>query len=99
MEIPIMRSQRSSLALLFALIFSATIGPAQSPAKNDSAAKVIIDTDIGDDIDDAFAVDLALVSPELHVLGISAAWGDTALRGQMLDRMTCELGRTDIPIQ
>jgi len=98
-----MRSQRSSLALLFALMFSAAIAPTQSPAqsstKNDSAAKVIIDTDIGDDIDDAFAVDLALVSPELHVLGISAAWGDTALRGRMLDRMTCELGLTDIPIQ
>jgi inosine-uridine nucleoside N-ribohydrolase len=60
---------------------------------------VIIDTDIGDDIDDAFAVDLALVSPELHLLGISAAWGDTALRARMLDRMTCEVGRADIPIQ
>ena len=94
-----MWSQRSNLAILFALIFSATIGPAQSPVTSDPAAKVIIDTDIGDDIDDAFAVDLALVSPELHILGISAAWGDTALRGRMLDRMTCELGRTDIPIQ
>ena len=31
--------------------------------------KVIIDTDIGDDVDDAFALALAVKSPELQVLG------------------------------
>jgi len=30
--------------------------------------KIIIDTDIGDDVDDAFAVALALSSPELQIL-------------------------------
>ncbi len=94
----IMQSRRNSLALLFALVFLSLTGAAQSQ-KNESAAKVIIDTDIGDDIDDAFAVDLALVSPELKILGISSAWGDTALRSRMLDRLTCEIGRTDISIQ
>ena len=62
-------------------------------------AKVIIDTDIGDDIDDVFAIDLALASPEVQVIGLSAAWGDTALRARMLDRLTCEIGRTDLSIQ
>src|SRR5882757_1001565 len=90
---------RCSLTLLFALVSSAVTGPAQSSAKSEPPAKIIIDTDIGDDIDDVFAVDLALVSPELKILGISAAWGDTALRGRMLDRMMCETGRTGIPIQ
>ena len=60
--------------------------------------KVIIDTDIGDDVDDAFAVDLALASPELNILGISSAWGDTALRSRMLDRMLCETGRTGVSV-
>jgi inosine-uridine nucleoside N-ribohydrolase len=59
---------------------------------------VIIDTDVGDDVDDAFAIDLTLASPELHILGITSAWGDTALRARMLDRMLCETGRTDIPV-
>jgi inosine-uridine nucleoside N-ribohydrolase len=59
---------------------------------------VIIDTDIGDDVDDAFAVALALASPELKILGITAAWGDTALRARMLDRLLCDTGRTDIPV-
>ena len=34
-----------------------------------SPEKIIIDTDIGDDVDDAFAVALALRSPELQILG------------------------------
>jgi purine nucleosidase len=94
-----MKLRRSSLVLFSAFVFSATVSPAQSLGRPQPPAPVIIDTDIGDDIDDAFAIDLALTSPELHILGISAAWGDTSLRARMLDRMTCEVGRTDIPIQ
>jgi len=60
--------------------------------------KVIIDTDIGDDIDDVLAVGLALSSPELKILGISSAWGDTELRSRMLDRLLCETGRGDIQV-
>jgi purine nucleosidase len=82
------------IALLFCPCTTSTLA-----AQSATESKVIIDTDIGDDIDDVFAVDLALISPEIHVVGISAAWGDTALRGRMLDRLTCEIGRTDILIQ
>ncbi|HUH61421.1 MAG TPA: nucleoside hydrolase [Terracidiphilus sp.] len=59
---------------------------------------VLIDTDIGDDIDDAFAVALALRSPELHILGITTAFGDTELRARLLDRYLAAVGRTDIPV-
>ena len=60
--------------------------------------KVIIDTDIGDDIDDAFAVALAINSPELEILGITSAWGDTRLRARMLDRLLRETGHSEIPV-
>jgi len=60
--------------------------------------KIIIDTDIGGDIDDAFAVGLALQSPEFKILGISSAWGDTHLRARLLSRLLKETGRPDIPI-
>jgi inosine-uridine nucleoside N-ribohydrolase len=60
--------------------------------------KIIIDTDIGDDIDDAFAVGLALSSPEFQILGFSASFGDTQTRAKMLDRMLGELGHGDIPV-
>ena len=95
----LMMLRRSFRTLLIALLFYPFAASAQASAHPEPAAKIIIDTDIGDDIDDAFAIDLALVSPEVQVVGISAAWGDTALRARMLDRLTCELGRTDIPIQ
>src|SRR4029077_9861438 len=60
--------------------------------------KVIIDTDIGDDIDDAFAIALALKSPELEILGISTTFGDTEARAKIVDRMLGEAGRTDITV-
>jgi len=69
---------------------------AQVPAR--APEKIIIDTDIGDDIDDAFAVALALRSPELDILGIATDFGDTAERAKLLDRMLGEAGRADIPV-
>ncbi|HEX2662824.1 MAG TPA: nucleoside hydrolase [Candidatus Acidoferrum sp.] len=63
-----------------------------------SKEKVIIDTDIGDDIDDAFAVALALRSPELQILGITTTFGDTEMRAKLLDRLLGEVGRADIPV-
>jgi purine nucleosidase len=59
---------------------------------------VIIDTDIGDDIDDAFAIALALKSPEVKILGITTAWGNTALRARLVERFLRETGHPDIPV-
>jgi len=60
--------------------------------------RVIIDTDIGDDIDDAFAVSLALNSPEFEIDGITTAWGDTHLRARLVNRLLAEAGRSEIPV-
>lgn len=59
---------------------------------------VILDTDIGDDIDDAFALALVLRSPELHLLGVETAFGDTELRARLVDRYLTAVGRTSIPV-
>lgn len=95
-----MNWKRSSIALFAVLLvhLSPSVALAQSPANKQVAAKVILDTDIGDDIDDVFALGLALTSPELKIVGITSAWGDTALRSRMLDRLLCETGRDDIPV-
>jgi inosine-uridine nucleoside N-ribohydrolase len=69
-----------------------------SAAQNGQREKIIIDTDIGDDIDDAFAVALALRSPELQILGISTTFGDTETRAKLVERMLGEAGREDIPV-
>ncbi len=60
--------------------------------------KIIIDTDIGDDVDDAFALALAVKSPELEILGVTTTFGDTETRARITDRLLGELGRGDIPV-
>ena len=59
---------------------------------------VILDTDIGDDIDDAFALALALRSPELKILGVTTAFGNTELRARLVSRYLSAVGRSDIPV-
>jgi len=76
------------------LIFSLLVATAFAQTRE----KIIIDTDIGDDIDDAFAVALALKSPELQILGIATTFGNTEARAKILDRMLGESGRQDIPV-
>ena len=59
---------------------------------------VVLDTDIGDDIDDAFALALVLRSPELKLLGVTTAFGDTELRARLVDRYLAAVGRGNIPV-
>jgi len=60
--------------------------------------KVIIDTDIGNDIDDAFALALALSSKNLNILGITTSRGDTDLRARLVERFLKQTGREDIQV-
>jgi purine nucleosidase len=60
--------------------------------------KVIFDTDIGDDIDDAFALALAVSSPKLQILGVTTAWGDTDLRARLTARFLQQTGHSNIPV-
>lgn len=60
---------------------------------------VILDTDIGDDIDDAFALALLLRSPEVKLLGITTAFGDTELRARLVDRYLAAVGSKEIPVE
>ena len=85
-------------ALASALLGCLLALSAAHPAYAAEREKVIVDTDIGDDIDDAFALGLLLQSREFDILGISAAWGDTGLRVQMLQRLLHETGHSEIPL-
>ncbi len=63
-----------------------------------STQPVIFDTDIGDDIDDVLALGLILSSPELKLVGVTTAWGDTALRARLVKRLFAECGVHDVPV-
>jgi len=60
--------------------------------------KIIIDTDIGDDIDDALALALALECPELEILGITTVYKNTLLRTKMVKALLSAYNRQDIPV-
>jgi len=90
---------------LIALLLSLSASLVAQPVPKDhplipSGARrqlVILDTDIGDDIDDAYALALALESSELHILGITTAYGDTQLRARLVDRLLRAVGQ-NIPV-
>ncbi len=59
---------------------------------------LLVDTDIGDDIDDALALALALSSPELDVRGITTVLGDAHTRANLVCRFLHAAGKSDIPV-
>src|ERR1700686_2566900 len=93
-RLPAMRWRGWAVACVLFLVPVLTL--AQAGGRSATREKVFIDTDIGDDVDDAFALGLALSSPELEVVGISGAWGDTELRARMLERFLKETGHSGI---
>jgi len=90
----------TSMVLLAGMELAGVTQGQTKPTKASEAGPqlVIIDTDIGDDVDDAFALGLALESPELKILGITTAWGNTRLRARLVERMLEETGRAEIPV-
>ena len=86
------------LLILVFFIASGRCVLAQSPTVASGRQKIILDTDIGDDIDDAFALALALSSPKLQVMGVTTAWGDTDLRARLAARLLAKTGHSGIPV-
>lgn len=60
--------------------------------------RALLDTDIGDDIDDALALALILSSPEIDLVGVSTVFGDTTLRARLATHILHTFGREDIPV-
>ena len=60
--------------------------------------RIIIDTDIGDDIDDAFAIAFACNSPELKLEGITTVFRNAVARAKMAKILLESYGKEDIPV-
>ena len=60
--------------------------------------KVIIDTDIGEDIDDILVTAFALNSPEFEVVGITTVDGDTQARSRIARKVTATFGKPEVPV-
>jgi len=87
-----------SLALLAAAARMPVSAGAATTATTVHPLPVIIDTDVGDDIDDAFALTLALKDPRVEVIGVTTAWGDTRTRALLVRRLLATLGRRDVVV-
>jgi len=59
---------------------------------------VILDTDIGTDIDDTWALAMLLASPELDLRLITTVSGDVRYRGDLCAGLLAVAGRRDVPI-
>jgi purine nucleosidase/pyrimidine-specific ribonucleoside hydrolase len=71
---------------------------AASPQGDTMPQKIILDTDIGDDIDDALALGLILASPELDLVGVTTVFKNTAARGRQARTVLATAGRRDVPV-
>lgn len=59
---------------------------------------VILDTDIGGDIDDTWALAMMLKSPELDVKMVASCTGHTVYRAEICAKILEIAGRTDVPV-
>ena len=62
------------------------------------ATPVILDTDIGDDIDDTWALCMALGSPDIDLKLVVTAAHNTPLKARLVAKILERAGRTDIPL-
>jgi len=83
---------RVALLCLLA-VCAASPASAQSPR-----ARIVLDTDIGTDIDDAWAMAYVVKSPSMDLVGVTIADGDTSQRARLACKLLARLGRTDVPV-
>jgi inosine-uridine nucleoside N-ribohydrolase len=80
--------------LIAALIPAAGRGDEPAPDK----VPILLDTDIGGDVDDAFALALALASPEVDLLGVTTVGEGAEDRAWMVCRFLTAVGKRDVPV-
>ena len=68
------------------------------PALAQQRMKILLDTDIGSDIDDAWALGLLIASPDVELVGVTITDGDTAARARLACKLLHVSGRNDVPV-
>src|SRR5438876_10868186 len=59
---------------------------------------VLLDTDIGTDLDDVFALALILASPEVDLRAVTTVGGDAHTRARVVCRFLEAVGRAEVPV-
>ena len=59
---------------------------------------IVLDTDMGSDVDDALCLALALASPELELVAITNVGRESVLRARIAKQIARLAGRADVPV-
>lgn len=84
-------------AAIGAALLSSSSLPA-APTVKKKAVPILLDTDIGTDVDDAFALALVLASPELDLRGVTTVGSEPRTRARIVCRFLSATGRRGIPV-
>jgi len=84
--------------LLLARAALAAEAPAPAAPPRAKPTPAILDTDIGDDIDDTWALAFLLRCPELDLRLVVADYGNTRYRAKIIAKVLERAGRTDVPV-
>ncbi len=60
--------------------------------------RIILDTDMGTDVDDAMCLTLALASPEIELVAVTTVSGNTDRRARISKRILELAGRDEVPV-
>ncbi|RJP71707.1 MAG: nucleoside hydrolase [Candidatus Abyssobacteria bacterium SURF_17] len=60
--------------------------------------RIIFDTDIGTDVDDAYALSFLAHCPEVHIEAVTTVWADPLLRARIARKLLNLLGKPHIPV-
>jgi purine nucleosidase len=63
-----------------------------------SRQAIVLDTDVGTDVDDALAIGLILASPELDLRAVTTVSGDVTRRAQIAKKLLVMGGQPDVPV-
>lgn len=84
--------------VLYAAPAAATAEPDGSSRASGARVPVVLDTDIGDDIDDTWALVMLLKSPQLDVKLVTTTFGKSEYRTKLIAKLLAVAGRSDIPV-
>ena len=86
------------LLLPVLLLDGCATNPPPKPAASAHRIPVVLDTDIGSDIDDTWALAQLLRSPNLDLKLVVCGSGDTTYRARVAAKFLQVAGRTDVPV-
>src|SRR5438045_9744194 len=89
---------RPALALSLASLLLFVLLPAAPGGARPKKVPVILDTDIGDDIDDTWALAFLLRSPEVDLKLVVGDYGKPEYRARLLAKLLQVARRTDVPV-